>query len=69
MRERIPEGRERIPEGRERIAGVRERFPDLDFARADLRRVGGMAFSSGDDGFHAATSGARRAGIGGADLI
>jgi hypothetical protein len=76
MRERIPEGRERIPEGRERIAGVRERGPgmreriaDLDFGRAELRRAGGMVLSTGDDDFHAVTSGARRAGIGGADLI
>jgi hypothetical protein len=69
VRERIPDVRERIPDVRECVPDVRERVPDLEFGRADLRRVEGMIFSSGDDDFHAVTSGASRAGIGGADLI
>jgi hypothetical protein len=62
MRERIPGRRERIPDGRERIADalgriaerlervsdVCGRIPESNIGRADLRRAGGMLFSSGN---------------------
>jgi hypothetical protein len=41
MRERISDGRERIPDGRGRVA-------DLEIGRVELRRAGGMVFTSGN---------------------